>query len=290
MVGLYSLSLASIEGLTYGLIMGILSSVTGAIAFREHGSGRYIGHQLCMIVPLSASALYPIWQILSSGVSLFISFGLLPFTVLAFFGVLQFSTAIKMGRGSLFDDNEDRPAPDFGFRMMAYILKKRESSRRPRQRLERIGICEGEVVLDYGCGIGSYSIPAAELVGESGTVYALDIHPLAVERVKKRAEESGLSNVTTILTHTPTGLEDESVDWILLYDVLHMVKSRAALLRELYRVLKPTGTLHLEADHMTDDQVKAIFSEEEIFLELEDGREDGLISFKKIVDIELIYT
>jgi SAM-dependent methyltransferase len=242
-----------------------------------------------MIVPLSAAVLFPILQILYSGVSFFVSFGLLPFTILALFGVLQFRTAIKMGRGSLFDESEDRPAPNIGFRMMAYILKKRESSRRPRKRLEKIGIRKGEVVLDYGCGIGSYSIPAAEIVGESGKVYAIDIHPLAIKRVKKRAEENGLSNVTTILTHTPTGLDDASVDWVLLYDVLHMVKGRAALLQELYRVLKPSGTLHLEADHMTDEQVKSIFSEEELFLEMEDGCEGHLFSFKKIVDIELIH-
>ncbi|MCK4241915.1 MAG: methyltransferase domain-containing protein, partial [Dehalococcoidia bacterium] len=44
--------------------------------------------------------------------------------------------------------------------------------------LKEVGIEPGFHVLDYGCGPGSYTIPLAELVGESGKIYALDIHPL----------------------------------------------------------------------------------------------------------------
>jgi ribosomal protein L11 methylase PrmA len=40
--------------------------------------------------------------------------------------------------------------------------------------LKDIGIEEGHVILDFGCGSGSYSIPAAKIVGKKGKIYALD--------------------------------------------------------------------------------------------------------------------
>ncbi len=54
------------------------------------------------------------------------------------------------------------------------------------KRVTRFGIGEGMTVVDYGCGPGRYTIALAGLVGEKGKVYALDIHELAVETVKKR--------------------------------------------------------------------------------------------------------
>ncbi len=50
----------------------------------------------------------------------------------------------------------------------------------------------GTHVLDYGCGPGNYTIVAAELVGPSGKVYAVDIHPLAIREVQNKADIKGL--------------------------------------------------------------------------------------------------
>ena len=49
----------------------------------------------------------------------------------------------------------------------------------PREELNKLDIREGQIILDYGCGIGSYTFPIAKLVGESGRVYALDKEPVA---------------------------------------------------------------------------------------------------------------
>jgi len=122
-------------------------------------------------------------------------------------------------------------------------------------QIESLGLRPGQVVLDYGCGIGSYSLPAARAIGEEGTVYALDIHPLAVEMVQKRSKQENLSNVRTILSGLDTGLPDESVDIVLLYDVLHHVHDKGALLRELHRVLKAGGLLSVIPDHMEESEL-----------------------------------
>lgn len=142
----------------------------------------------------------------------------------------------------------DKPMPNVAFRGMAFALRLMEPFKRSRERLTRAGLRKDQIVLEYGCGIGSYTIPAAKIVGDEGTVYALDIHPLAITTVKKRGAKEKLTNIKTILSDWDTGLPDESVDVVLLYDTLHLVRDQQRLLEELHRVLKPGG--FLSADHM----------------------------------------
>ena len=81
----------------------------------------------------------------------------------------------------------------------------------------------------------------AELIGKSGIIYKLDINPAAIELVKELAAKKQLSNVEVILSDRDTGLLNESVDMVLVYDVFHDLKNRDAVLEELHRVLKPEG-------------------------------------------------
>ncbi len=119
---------------------------------------------------------------------------------------------------------------------MASFLHFRERFRKPEEFLLEIGIQENETVLDHGCGVGSYSIPAAKIVGSNGKVYALDIHPMAIERTKNRAEKADLYNVETILSGLENGLPDEHVDVVLLIDVFTWIEDKTALLKEFHRV------------------------------------------------------
>jgi ubiquinone/menaquinone biosynthesis C-methylase UbiE len=145
---------------------------------------------------------------------------------------------------------KDKPMPDIAFKFTAWMLGvMRDRFQNPRAKLEKIGIGEGQAVLDFGCGPGSFAIPAAQIVGERGKVYALDIHPLAIEAVEKKAKKEKLTNITAILSDRDTGLPDESIDVILLYDTIHMIKDKQALLEELHRVLKPDGLLSVWAPH-----------------------------------------
>ena len=145
--------------------------------------------------------------------------------------------------------------PNLIFRGLALVLRLRERSGFPRKQIEALGLRGGQVVLDYGCGIGSYSLPAARMVGEEGTVHALDIHPLAVETVRKRSRQENLPNIKTIHSGQDTGLADESVDLVLLYDVFHTVRDKETLLRELHRVLKAGGLLSVIPDHMGEAEL-----------------------------------
>jgi len=166
------------------------------------------------------------------------------------------------------------------FRMMSIFLRVREPFKKPMERLQKVGLQEGQTVLDYGCGIGSYVIPASKIVGASGKVYALDIQPMAVDRVKKRAEKNGLSNIQAIASNIDTGLPDKSVDVVLLYDVLQMIRNREGLLQEFHRVLKPSGIVSVDCDHLRPEEVQDVFASTGLFSQVD--YENGLLKFRKL--------
>jgi ubiquinone/menaquinone biosynthesis C-methylase UbiE len=83
----------------------------------------------------------------------------------------------------------EKPMNNLGFRFMSFYFRFRDYFAPPIKILERIGIQAGINVLDFGAGSGSYSIPAAQLVGPTGKVYAADIHPLAIKEIRKKAEK-----------------------------------------------------------------------------------------------------
>ncbi|MFC1921336.1 class I SAM-dependent methyltransferase [Chloroflexota bacterium] len=112
-------------------------------------------------------------------------------------------------------------------------------------------IQEGQTFLDYGCGTGDFTIPAAKKVSNQGKVYALDYFNRQLEIVKNRSGKAGLTNIETILSSGETGLPDESVDVVWMCDVLHEIKERRAVLEEVHRVLNKDGILAIH-DGMGD--------------------------------------
>ncbi len=123
--------------------------------------------------------------------------------------------------------------------------------------LMEVGIKAGFHVLDYGCGPGSYIVPLAKMVGKSGKIYALDIHPLATQSIQKLASKNGLTNVQTIFSDCETGLPPNSVNVVLLYDILHELNNTTDVLTELYRILKPKGILSLSDHHLKEEEIES---------------------------------
>jgi ubiquinone/menaquinone biosynthesis C-methylase UbiE len=155
----------------------------------------------------------------------------------------------------------DKPMSNFSFKAMTLVLRIRDIFRPTHKVLSEVDIIKpGAHVLDYGCGPGNYTIAAAELVGPSGKVYAVDIHAHAISEVQNKADIKGLRNVQTILTDCNTKLPDSSVDIVLLFYVLHDFKNPDAIIKELNRVLKPRGVL-LVIDHkLENEKVVSILS------------------------------
>jgi ubiquinone/menaquinone biosynthesis C-methylase UbiE len=144
---------------------------------------------------------------------------------------------------------------NLGFKAMAFTFKIRDFFKPRRDIVKEVGIKEGYHVLDYGCGPGSYVTAVAELVGKSGKVYALDINSLAIDMVKDIAVKKHLSNIETILSDCKTGLPDDSIDVVLLYDTFHDLADSNKVLEELHRVLKPNGTLSFSDHHLKEHEI-----------------------------------
>ena len=102
---------------------------------------------------------------------------------------------------------------------------------------------EGQYFLDYGCGTGDFSIPAARIVGKRGKVYALDCFPRQLKIVGEKSRKARLSNIETILSNNKTGLPDECIDIVWMCDVFHEIEQRRAVLEEMHRLLKGEGVL-----------------------------------------------
>ena len=149
----------------------------------------------------------------------------------------------------------DRPESGLHFKAMSLTYRFRDLLLPRENILEEVGIRPGSHVIDYGCGPGSYVPIASKLVGPSGKIYALDIHPLAIRSVERITAKKRLTNVETIRSDCRTGLPDDSVDVVLLYDTLHTLGEPDDVLRELHRVLKPGGILSFSDHHMEEDEI-----------------------------------
>jgi ubiquinone/menaquinone biosynthesis C-methylase UbiE len=120
--------------------------------------------------------------------------------------------------------------------------EERRQRQPPEALLEAIGVTPGLRLADVGCGPGFYALPAARLVGPSGSVHALDVQEPMLTRVRERVAAEGLGNVHPALSQeSQLPLQDGAVDLVLVANVLHEAADRVAFLREVRRVLAPGG-------------------------------------------------
>jgi len=155
---------------------------------------------------------------------------------------------------------------------MALSYKLRDLFAPRKNVLKEVALKEGSSVLDFGCGPGSYIGPLAKMVGPSGRIYALDVHPLAVQMVKRLVARKHLANVRTIESDCQTGLPDQNLDSILLYDVLHEFERPGEVFLELHRVLKPSGILSVSDHHLREDQILSRLTQGGLFRVVKKGQ------------------
>jgi ubiquinone/menaquinone biosynthesis C-methylase UbiE len=149
----------------------------------------------------------------------------------------------------------DKPMSIIGFKLMALMFRIRDFLQPRLELLTEVGIKPGFCVLDYGCGSGSYIVPLAKLVGTTGKIFALDIHPMAIKEANKIAARKGIENIKTILSDCKTGLSDNNLDAVLLYDTFHHFSRPDDILRELHRALKFGGILSFSDHHMKEQDI-----------------------------------
>jgi len=133
-------------------------------------------------------------------------------------------------------------------------MKTRESGMPPEEMwsgffdpftvLKKLGLTANcRDVLEFGCGYGTFTIPAAQII--HGSIHALDIDAQMIEAANAKVLSSKLPNVNLQLrdfVSDGTGMPDDSIDYVMLFNILHAVE-REAMLNEVWRILALNGTL-----------------------------------------------
>jgi ubiquinone/menaquinone biosynthesis C-methylase UbiE len=151
------------------------------------------------------------------------------------------------------------------------IAPEREEQLQPKELLRQFGLRAGDTIADIGCGPGFFTIPAAEIVGPSGRVYAADVQSDMIASIMMRLAELDLPHVEILKTsETEVPLPERSVHLMWLAFVLHEMDQRAVYLYRLRRALRSNGrvvVLEWEkkptevgppiSDRLTADEVEA---------------------------------
>lgn len=104
----------------------------------------------------------------------------------------------------------------------------------------------GERVVDVGCGAGMDSFIAAQMVGPSGRVIAVDMTEEMLEKARASAQEAGVENIEFKQGYgEELPVEDGWADVIISNGVLNLMPDKIKGLNEMARVLKPTGRLQI---------------------------------------------
>ena len=94
---------------------------------------------------------------------------------------------------------------------------------------------------EFGSGYGTFTIPAAKII--KGNIYAFDIEEEMITLLNRKAGEEGVKNIIAVrrdFVKEGTGLKDNSVNYTMLFNILH-AENPVELLKEAYRILKPGG-------------------------------------------------
>ncbi|MDA1335176.1 MAG: class I SAM-dependent methyltransferase [bacterium] len=117
----------------------------------------------------------------------------------------------------------------------------------PAQVVEELNIYGPMKVADFGSGAGHFAIPVAKSLSEEGIVYAFDVQEPPLEFLRKTAKNDHLYNVKTIRAdlEAPEGshLAGESVDFVIVANILFQAPDKQAILNEAFRILKKNGRI-----------------------------------------------
>ena len=110
--------------------------------------------------------------------------------------------------------------------------------------LNNLEICPGQIILDAGCGNGYMSKRFSKLVGNTGTVYALDPDNEAINNLRKEIDKTNIEPLVGDITKT-TALKDCSIDLVYLSTVFHIFSDAQVICfeKEIKRILKPKAKL-----------------------------------------------
>lgn len=113
---------------------------------------------------------------------------------------------------------------------------------RPEKIIKEFDLKKGMKIADFGCGAGYFAVIMAKIVEEKGRVYALDVLSTSLESVRSKAKDEGLLNIETIRANLEnlegSTLKDESVDRVLMANILFQSSKKLEIIKEAKRITK----------------------------------------------------
>lgn len=114
----------------------------------------------------------------------------------------------------------------------------------PNYVVAQTGLMQGQTVADLGSGSGFYVLPSAQMVGATGTVYAVDVVEEKLAATISMANQFGIKNIKVIqadLAKPFLDILNNSCDLVIVGNILHEISDREMLLKNIYRILKTPG-------------------------------------------------
>ncbi len=133
---------------------------------------------------------------------------------------------------------------------------EREAEEHPEQALDALKLHPGMTVAEVGAGTGYMALRMARRVGPSGKVYANDLQPEMLQKLRANSQRQKLSNVETVQgSESDPKLPPNALDLVLLVDVYHEFSEPQAMLDKIRESLKPDGRLVLLEYRKEDPEV-----------------------------------
>lgn len=117
---------------------------------------------------------------------------------------------------------------------------------KPQNVVAQMGLKTGQTVADFGSGSGFFALGAAQMVGNTGKVLAVDVQQSKLTATFSAASQQGYKNIQIVLADLDkpmTEIADASCDAVIMASVLHEVNNRDVLLQNAYKILKTGGLL-----------------------------------------------
>jgi ubiquinone/menaquinone biosynthesis C-methylase UbiE len=124
--------------------------------------------------------------------------------------------------------------------------EEREQQEQPEIAIAQFNLKPGMMIGDVGAGTGYYSVRMAKAVGPSGVVYANDIQPGMLDKLRERAAAAHVTNIVPILgSEADPKLPAGKLDFVVMVDVYHELSRPQRMLDGIQESLKPGGQLVL---------------------------------------------
>ncbi len=122
--------------------------------------------------------------------------------------------------------------------------EERRKWQNPESILEEMGLKQGQIFVDLGCGDGFFALPAAQIVGEAGIVYGVDIDSEAIKCLDEKAQKQGLTNmILAVAKAEDTVFCQACADFVFFGLVLHDFDDPSRVLENARRMINPKGLL-----------------------------------------------